>query len=84
MGISPQEWWPLYFVSDVYDARDRRADLAQQLITYFSSADGFFWVEQARCVFCLWVLRQLWHCGAVQCADWRPLSSLTCARAAVA
>ena len=48
MGISPQEWWPLYFVSDVYDARDRRADLAQQLIIYFSSADGFFWVEQAR------------------------------------
>jgi hypothetical protein len=48
MGISPQEWWPLYFVSDVYDARDRRADLAQQLITYFSSADGFYWVEQAR------------------------------------
>ena len=78
MGISPQEWWPLYFVSDVYDARDRRADLAQQLITYFTSADGFFWVEQARgvsdCVL-------LGSCGAARGVDrrlvwWFPCSAV--------
>jgi len=52
-SLPPDAWWNLYFVTDAYDPRDRRADLAQQLITYFSTQDGFSWMEQARPL-CSW------------------------------
>ncbi len=48
--LSPGAWWPLYFPDEAYEAKDRRAELAEQLIAYFASDDGFDMVEQARAV----------------------------------
>jgi hypothetical protein len=48
MAVASHLWWPLYFPAETYDARDRRAELSEQLIAYFSSEAGFRMVEQAR------------------------------------
>ena len=35
-------WWPLYFEDCAYDERDRRAELAEALLAFFTADDAGF------------------------------------------
>ena len=35
-------WWPLYFEGAAYDERDRRAELADALLAFFTADDAGF------------------------------------------
>ena len=35
-------WWPLYFEEAPYDERDRRAELADALLSFFAADDAGF------------------------------------------
>jgi len=35
-------WWPLYFEGTAYDERDRRAELAEALLAFFTADDAGF------------------------------------------
>lgn len=39
-GSRTPEWWPLYFHEEVYDVKDRRAELVTSMVEFFLSGTG--------------------------------------------